>query len=94
MATPYEFPSDQAAEDALSRAGCSLGRQQRDAPRGILYGDFDIQKWKNLSTDDRAALHGVYRRLQYAPGPVEVTLSRQCPVSVKKVVAAAAARTS
>ncbi|EKN01089.1 hypothetical protein MXAZACID_02249 [Acidocella sp. MX-AZ02] len=43
--------------------GMSVGRLQRDEPRGILFGDFDIQKWRNLRPAERAALHGTFRRV-------------------------------
>lgn len=43
--------------------GMSVGRLQRDCPRGILFGDFDIQKWRNLSTAERSALHGTLKRM-------------------------------
>lgn len=39
--------------------GLSLGRLQRDDPQGILIEDADVQKWRLLSEDDRAALDGI-----------------------------------
>lgn len=52
------FTAETRAIRFLESAGFSIGRKQSHAPRGILYGDFDIQKWRNLSERDRAALHG------------------------------------
>lgn len=42
----------------LKSAGFSVGRKQAHSPRGILYGNYDVQKWRNLSERDRATLHG------------------------------------
>jgi hypothetical protein len=46
------------AERCLVEFGFSVGRRQRGSPSGILLGDFDIQKWRNLRPHERAALHG------------------------------------
>ena len=53
-----DFAANDAAERWLSERGYSVGRMQRGAPRGVLYGDHDIQKWRNLSKPDRLALDG------------------------------------
>ncbi len=68
------FPSEDAAQAALDQAGFSLGRNQRSDPRGIMYGDYDVAKWRNLSKRDRAGLHGVYQRAQGPGSPVRITL--------------------
>lgn len=67
-----DFAAENAAVDALQSAGFSVGCKQAHAPRGILYGLYDIQKWRNLSTDDRAALHGVMRAERAGPCTVEL----------------------
>lgn len=56
------FATDIAAERYLAERGFSVGRRQGPSERGILLGDFDIQKWRNLSVQDRFALHGVLQR--------------------------------
>lgn len=56
------FPSRVEAEDYLRERGFSVGRMQGPSERGILLGRWDIQKWRNLSRADRAALHGVLSR--------------------------------
>lgn len=53
-----DFAATRQAEAFLQRAGFSVGHSERGSPRGILFGDFDIQKWRNLRASDRAALHG------------------------------------
>lgn len=68
------FPSESAAEKALADAGFSLGTNQRDDPRGIMFGDVDISKWRQLSEKDKDALHGVYRRTGGRGSPVRITL--------------------
>ena len=49
-----EFASDVLAEEALKRAGFSVGTRQRGAPRGILHGNYLISKWRNADHDLRA----------------------------------------
>lgn len=59
------FTVTQRAEAALRESGFSVGRMQAHSPRGILFGDFDIQKWRNLDRADREALHGQVTHLAY-----------------------------
>jgi hypothetical protein len=54
-----EFEACRAAEKWCRDRGYSVGRMQGPAPRGLLAGNYDIQKWRNLRADERAALHGV-----------------------------------
>lgn len=54
-----DFVATHAAEDFLEHAGFSVGRTQRGERRGILFGDYDIQKWRNLNEAERQELHGV-----------------------------------
>lgn len=85
MATPIRFETEEAAQSALKRAGFSLGRLQRDEPRGVLFGDYDIAKWRNLSAGQRGQLHGIYQRLfRGLGGPVEIALSRNCPAEPRQ----------
>jgi len=52
------FSAMRAATDWLGSMGFSVGRMQARSPQGILFGDFDIQKWRNLNPAQRAVLHG------------------------------------
>jgi|GEM_PF-5490655 len=52
------FASTRAAETALRGAGLSIGSRQGRSPRGILFGDYLIAKWRNLTMHERNALHG------------------------------------
>lgn len=55
---PGDFKAYNRALEALRTNGFSVGRMEAHSPTGILFGDFDIQKWRNLSRDDRIQLHG------------------------------------
>lgn len=69
-----EWAAEYDAEAWLAINGYSVGRGQRGARRGILYGDFDIQKWRNLRPADIAALDG-WMSGDGRLGPVTVTLT-------------------
>ena len=53
-----EFRACCLAEEWCEERGISVGRMQGGDPRGLMRGDFDIQKWRNLNDNERAALHG------------------------------------
>ena len=73
------FAAYDQARGALRAAGFSIGHTQKGKPTGLLSGDVDIQKWRNLSASDRAALHGTITG-DFRNGPVRVTLLSACPV--------------
>lgn len=58
----FEFETDAEAIAWLEPMGFSVGRLQGPAPRGILFGQHDIQKWRNLRPADVDALHGTLQR--------------------------------
>jgi hypothetical protein len=76
--TGIDFAAARSAEQLLIDAGFSVGRSQRGSPRGVLWGSYDIQKWRNLSEDDREALHGLMTGDNRA-GPVTVTIFSTAP---------------
>ncbi|MEN5277337.1 hypothetical protein ABE527_10330 [Brucella sp. TWI432] len=51
-----DFAAVRRAEQLLKQHGFSVGTTQRGSPRGIMFGAYDIQKWRNLNEADRAAL--------------------------------------
>jgi len=53
-----DFKASAAAEAWCAERGISVGHAQRGDPRGLLYGDFDIQKWRNLRPSERRVLDG------------------------------------
>jgi hypothetical protein len=67
-----DFEAIRAAEAWCEANGVSVGRMQAHQPRGLLYGDYDIQKWRNLRAHERAALHG--RMTGSRSGPVVIEL--------------------
>lgn len=52
------FASKADAVSALEDAGFAVGRNQASSPRGLMFGNYDVMKWRNLSQNDRDALHG------------------------------------
>ena len=77
-------PADRNGASNRALAWCgyhnmSVGRMQRDDPRGILFGDYDIQKWRNLSPATRRGLHGIFKRMP--DGSVQITI-RAAPVNL------------
>jgi len=62
-----------AAKDFLEAQGFSVGRMQGPDPIGLLFGSFDVQKWRNLSVAQRAALHGTIEGNKRT-GPVTVRI--------------------
>jgi hypothetical protein len=74
-----DFVALESARSWLRSRGYSYGELQADAPTGIMHGDFDIAKWRNISTEDRAELDGVMNApgRTYRTGPVFVELRRR-----------------
>jgi hypothetical protein len=68
-----DFNAMHAAEAWCEARGISVGRLQGGFPRGLLLGDFDVQKWRNLRQADKDALHGTMRG-DMRHGPVTVWL--------------------
>lgn len=54
-----DFAAVRRAEHFLQAHGFSVGVTQRRSSRGIMFGDYIIQKWRNLNVSERAALHGI-----------------------------------
>jgi len=69
------FAATRAAEAWCKRHGLSVGFMQRNEPRGLLYGDYAIAKWRNLSIGNRAALDGTMTG-NTRHGPITVTLAK------------------
>lgn len=86
-----DFAASNAAERFLSDIGFSVGRTERGSPRGILFGDYDIAKWHNLSRSEREALHGVLTG-DGRNGPITVTFYDTCPVAGHTAIAKAEGR--
>ncbi len=73
-----EFKAYYAAQDWLRGRGFSCGQGQRGAPSGILFGDFTISKWKNMTVAQQRQLHGELTG-DHREGPVVVTIFADAP---------------
>jgi hypothetical protein len=80
---PGDFAACREAEAWLAARGFSVGRKQRGDPRGILFGNYDIQKWRNLNTTEMSALHGLMTG-NMRNGPVMVRLLPKAPDEAKE----------
>lgn len=72
----HEFEALFAAQKWCEANGYSYGRLERGAPIGLLRGDFEISKWRNMSAAERKALHGTIStaNLSYREGPVVIRI--------------------
>lgn len=85
------FDSEEAALSALNNAGFSIGTNQRSDPRGLLFGDVIISKWRNLSEADKKSLHGHLVRHGPPGSPTTVTFYENgAPEQATRQVAEAA----
>ena len=75
---PGDFQALEAARAWCKKHGFSVGRLQAGAPSGLLHGDYDIQKWRNLSAHDIDALHGTVTG-NHRTGPITVTILASSP---------------
>lgn len=73
-----DFTAAHRAVAMLEDCGFSVGHLQAHAPRGILFGLYDIQKWRNLNSAERQALHGVMSG-NMRTGPVVVEIFEGAP---------------
>lgn len=75
-----DFEACRAAEAWCRENGYSVGTMQGRDPRGILLGDYDIAKWRNLDKMHRAALHGVMTgSMRNGPVTVEIYETAKVP---------------
>jgi hypothetical protein len=70
-----DFDALHAAQAWLTGQGYSFGRTQRGAAIGVLLGDVDIQKWRNLNRAERETLDG-FLTGDFRHGPVYLYLKR------------------
>ncbi len=89
-----EFEANNKAEQFLRDAGFSVGRMERQEPRGILFGEYDIQKWRNLRSPEREILHGQMTTPTGSPrtGPIEIRIFERAPQEAKRAFHKAATR--
>lgn len=75
-----DFEAMRAAETFLQSAGFSIGSWQRGAPCGVMFGDYGIAKWRNLSRQEQAQLHGILTG-DGRNGPLTVTIFETAPIA-------------
>lgn len=68
-----DFAAMYAAELWCAKNGISSGSCQQGAPRGLLYGNIQIAKWRNLNAKERAALDGQMKG-DMRNGPVTIEM--------------------
>ena len=67
------WEANRAAEAWLDARGFSVGPSQVDGPRAIWHGDCCISKWRNLSAQEKRAVHAVMEG-DIRQGPVHIRL--------------------
>lgn len=86
-----DFEAMCAAESFLRERGLSVGSSQRGYPRGIMFGEYDIAKWRNLRDFEKAALHGIM--ISYGDsmrnGPINVTIFATAPAEARAALSQA-----
>lgn len=78
-----DFCALRAAERFLASAGFSVGSGCKGCDTGILFGDWVIAKWRNLTRSEQAVLHGVMTG-DRRNGPVMIRLTVHCPPEGRK----------
>ncbi len=78
-----DFEANTAAEHFLEQAGFSVGTMQRGDPRGIMFGDCVISKWRNLHHLEKQAMHGQMTG-NMREGPITVTIFESAPQEAKR----------
>lgn len=85
------FDALHAAEGFVRSIGASCGSNQRGAPTGIMFGDFNIAKWRSLNACERGELHGVIDAGDHRNGPVTVRIFDSAPTAKLAALSAEAA---
>lgn len=89
---PGTFQAKQACEGFARSCGFSVGSGQHGAPTGLMYGDYRLAKWKNMSLAQRRSLHATITG-DGREGPVTLHIHAACPPEgAGRLRAAAAAR--
>lgn len=76
-----DFEAYRAACRWLTDRGIAYGSMQAGSPTGLMVGNYAISKWRNLSAQDRAELHGTMTG-DMRKGPVRVALSAEATAMI------------
>lgn len=76
-----DYKAYKMAQNWCEQSGYSYGSMQADAPTGLLKGNFEIAKWRNMTQKERDALAGILDApgRTYRTGPVFVRIKRNTP---------------
>jgi hypothetical protein len=74
------------------RAGFSIASTCKGDPTAIMFGDWLVAKWRNLSQFERAGVHGAIQGNRQT-GPVTAILTGRCPLEGQIAFAAEASAT-
>jgi hypothetical protein len=69
-----DFKAYYAACDWCKKNGVSYGSMQRDDPIGLMRGDYDISKWRNMTKKEQESLDGQMNG-DKRNGPVTITIN-------------------
>ena len=71
--TGEEWSACVAAELWCHENGISVGAMQGPSPRGLLRGEHEISKWRNMTSKEKQQLHGLMIG-NWRNGPVQVEM--------------------
>ena len=68
-----DWEATRKAEEWLKEEGYSFGTMQAGAPRAIKKGDYFINKWRNLSSEEKRDIDGTMEgNERYGPVTVKI----------------------
>lgn len=85
------FAALHACERFLADNGFSFGSWQRGAPCAVMFGDYEISKWRNLNRSERATIHGQFSG-DGRNGPIILTLTPNAPDEARAALSKAEGR--
>lgn len=69
-----DFDAYHRAVKFLTDRGFSVGPMQANSPTGVMFGQWDVSKWRNLSKVQQQACDAVITAGNFRHGPVTVTM--------------------
>lgn len=69
-----DFQSYYKACEWLKENGYSYGSMERGEPIGLMKGDFNISKWRNLRPFEREKLDGIMTSRSFRESSVKITI--------------------
>lgn len=78
-----DFVAVKAAEEWCTKHNFSFGIMQGFAPRGLKHGNYNIMKWRNLTTNDIVGLDGQMKG-DMRNGPIIIEIKDEVWNAIKK----------